>query len=266
MVGGKAFFRGSRLGGAVDVIEIEVKSALVRSKIPGVDFVINPFIGCEHGCLYCYAGFMARYSHAHAGARWGSFVELKSDIAAILRRELAKKRKRASVLLSSVCDPYQPVEARCGLTRGCVEALRDFGWGIEILTRSPLVLRDLELLSSAGEVSVGFSIPTESEDVRRVTEPGAPSIPQRVEALRKLHEAGIRTWAFIAPLLPTDPRKLYDLIEPHVGHVLIDALNYSGQVSGLFRKKGWEYALTERYAEQTAAELVGLFGDRARRV
>lgn len=248
----------------MDIIEIETKSALVKSKIPGVDFVINPFIGCGHGCRYCYASFMARFSREHAGARWGSFVEVKINSARVLRAELAKKRKRGRALLSSVCDPYQPVEAQYELTRQCIEVLRYFGWGIEILTRSALVARDVDLLSSSPEVSVGFSIPTHSDEIRQVVEPNAPPISERIGALKKLYAAGISTWVFIAPMLPMDPRKLYESIEPYVDHVLIDGLNYPGQVSGLFRRHGWDNALTERYAKETAAELIALFGDKAR--
>jgi DNA repair photolyase len=212
---------------------------------------------------------MARYSRNHAGARWGAFVEVKINIAEVLRNELVRRRKRSTALLSSVCDPYQPVEARYGLTRRCMEALRDSGWGIEILTRSPLVVRDKSLLASAArelKVSVGFSIPTDSDEVRLLVEPHAPPIQQRIAALKELHEAGIDTWVFIAPMLPMEPRKLYELISPHVGHVLIDALNYPDQVRDFFRKHHWDHVLTERYAEESAAELGCLFGDKASRV
>src|SRR5271157_5842440 len=147
----------------MDVIEIRIKSALVRSKIPGVDYVINPYLGCGHGCRYCYAVFMKKYARRFPGQPWGSFVEAKVNIAEVLRRELARKRQRGRALLSSVCDPYQPVEGKYRLTRQCLEALRDYGWGLDILTRSPLVTRDLDILAGASGVSVGFSIPTDDE-------------------------------------------------------------------------------------------------------
>ena len=175
----------------MDIVEIQAKTALVRSGIAGVGYVINPYIGCGHGCLYCYAVFMRKYSRCHAHARWGTFVECKANIVELLQKELRRKKKRSSVMLSSVCDPYQPAERRWKLTRGCLEVLREFGWEAEILTRSPLVTRDLEILKTMPQVSVGFSFGTENEQVRSVLEPGAPPIHSRVRALRELHHAGI---------------------------------------------------------------------------
>jgi DNA repair photolyase len=249
----------------MDITEIKTKTALVKSKIPGVDYVINPYLGCGHGCKYCYAGFMTKYSHHHAGSRWGDFVEIKVNIADVLRSELARKRKKGSASLSSVCDPYQPVECERRLTRKCVENLLEFGWEVNVLTRSPLVARDIDLLSSAPSVSVGISIPTDSDDVRKILEPNAPSILSRVEALRRLHGAGIRSWAFIGPMLPMNPKALFEMVSPYVDHVLIDALNYRKQVSGIFLRNGWEYELTDQYAMETEAELAQLFGEKRRR-
>ncbi len=250
----------------MDITEITTKSALVRSRIPGVDFVINPYLGCGHGCRYCYAVFMRKYSHGHANAPWGEFVEAKVNIAEVLRDELRRRKKTGTALLSSVCDPYQPAERRYKLTRRCLEALREFGWGIEILTRSPLVTRDLDLLSTSLGASVGLSIPTDDDGVRRILEPHSPPIGSRVATLKKLREAGIETWAFIGPLLPMNPAALHEAIAPHVSRVLIDALNYRGQVAALFRSQGWDDALTDEYAERTAAELKRLFGAKAERV
>lgn len=163
----------------MDITEITVKSALVRSKIPGVDYVINPYLGCAHGCRYCYAVFMRRYSRGHAASPWGSFVEVKVNLPDILRAELHRKKQPGRALLASVCDPYQPVEARYRLTRTCLELLREHGWGIDILTRSPLVTRDLDILQGLSNVSVGFSIPTDDDRVRHLLEPQAPPIPAR---------------------------------------------------------------------------------------
>jgi DNA repair photolyase len=243
----------------MDIIDIEARTALVRSKIAGVGYVINPYLGCAHGCLYCYAVFMRKYSRCHARAPWGAFVECKANIVEILKNELSRKRKRGSVLLSSVCDPYQPVERDRRLTRGCLEVLGEFGWEVEILTRSPLVLRDLDLLKSIPQVSVGFSIGTENERVRRALEPGAPPIQARVEALRKLHQVGIATWVFIAPMLPMDPERLHRLISPYADSVLLDTLNYRGQVREVFIRNGWYDALTDEYAEKTRRRLMELF-------
>ena len=175
----------------MDVTEITAKTALVRSRIPGVDFVINPYLGCGHGCRYCYAVFMRRYARHHAGAPWGSFVEAKVNLPQVLRAQLRRKKQRGQVFLASVCDPYQPVELRYRLTRQCLEILGEFGWGVSILTRSPLVTRDLDLFTSLEEVSVGLSIPTDDDRVRRVLEPNAPPIPARIITLEKLRAAGL---------------------------------------------------------------------------
>lgn len=250
----------------MDITEIIAKNALVRSRIPGVDYVINPYLGCGHGCRYCYAVFMRKYSHGHADAAWGNFVEAKVNIVERLREELAGKRRKGTALLSSVCDPYQPAERRYKLTRGCLQALLEAGWGIDILTRSPLVLRDLDILKSGPKVSVGLTIPTDNDKVRRVLEPGSPPIGSRLVTLKRLHDEGIDTYAFIGPMLPMNPRVLYEAIAPHVNSVLIDALNYRKQVEWLFRKQGWDYELTDEYADETAAALKQLFGAKAERV
>lgn len=244
----------------MDVIEIQTKSALVKSRIPGVNFVINPYLGCGHGCRYCYAVFMRKYSRLHANAAWGSFVEAKTNIVGVLRAELAKKRQTGSAMLSSVCDPYQPAELRYKLTRGCLEALREFGWRIEILTRSPLVMRDVDILKSSLGASVGFSIPTDDDKVRKILEPHSPPIGSRVATLKKLREAGVETWAFIGPILPMNPQALHDMVAPHVSSVIISALNYRSQVSGIFRAHGWGYALGNEYQKGARAELKRLFG------
>ena len=247
----------------MDVVEITTKTALVKSRIPGVTYAINPYLGCGHGCAYCYATFMRKYSRAHANSRWGEFVEVKTNIVPVLRAELGRRRATGRAMLSSVCDPYQPAEARHQLTRGCLEALKEFGWGLDILTRSPLVLRDVDLLATALDVSVGLSIPTDDDRVRQVLEPKAQPIASRVETLRQLHAAGIKTWVFIAPILPLNPERLSALVAPYAGHVLLDPLNYRGQVAALFTRLGWAEALTEDYAARTMAELLRRLGPKA---
>lgn len=243
--------------------EIETASALVRSRIPGVEFVINPYLGCGHGCRYCYAEFMRRHSRHNRESRWGEFVEVKKNIVSVLAAELARKRKNGSVFLSSVCDPYQPAEKDYRLTRGCLELLRNYGWEISILTRSPLVLRDTDILSTALDCRVGFSVPTDDERIRKKLEPSAPPIPARIEALKRLREKGIRTWAFIAPMLPMDPERLHRLLDPVVEEVMIDPLNYVCRVEGFYRRQGWGYALSGQYARQTRQTLQNLFKEKA---
>ena len=228
-----------------------------------MDYVINPYLGCEHGCRYCYAVFMRKYSH-HPKSPWGSFVEAKINIGEVLDSELHRKRRQGRALLSSVCDPYQPLENRYRLTRAVLEVLRNRGWGIDILTRSPLVTRDLDLLAATPGVSVGFSIPTDDDAVRKVLEPHAPPIGARLSALGKLHEAGISTWVFVAPILPMNPTRLYEAIAPHITHLLVDPLNYRNQVKELFLKQHWENELSDQYAAETRAILMGRWEKRER--
>lgn len=246
----------------MDISEITVKSALVRSKIPGVDYVINPYLGCAHGCRYCYAVFMRRYSRQHSSSPWGSFVEVKVNLPDILHAELRRKKQPGRALLASVCDPYQPAEARYRLTRSCLKILREYGWGIDILTRSPLVTRDLDILQDAPEVSVGLSIPTNDDRVRYLLEPQASPIAARLRALAQLHAAGLHTWVFVAPLLPMQPDRLYEAIAPHIDRLMVDPLNYRRQVQALFRQHGWDYALTDNYARETGTYLLERWENR----
>ncbi len=246
----------------MDVKEILAKSALVRSRIPGVEFVINPYLGCAHACRYCYAVFMRKYSRYHAQAPWGSFVEVKVNLLEVLRQELRRKKRPGKAMLASVCDPYQPLEGKYRLTRGCLELLQEYGWGAEILTKSPLVLRDLDLIKSMAGARVGFSIGTDDEEVRRVLEPRAPAIRLRIAALKTLARAGVPTWVFAAPLLPLNPEKLVALIGPYTRGLMTDGLNYAGQVRHLYHRMGWDYELTREYAATTAAALQRLFQER----
>lgn len=240
---------------SVNITEITTKSALVRSKIPGAEFVINPYLGCSHGCRYCYAEFMRRYSRHHRYSPWGSFVEVKVNLPEVLRAEVRRRPKPGRVLLASVCDPYQPVEKKYRLTRQCLEILLEHGWQVSLLTRSPLVVRDLDLLKSAPGVRVGFSITTDQERVRRVLEPKAPLLAARLMALRQLYEAGLYTWVFVAPILPLDPVRLVRSVAPFIHDLKADPLNYREKVRGIFGQEGWEYALTDEYFLRTEAAL-----------
>jgi DNA repair photolyase len=249
----------------VDVTEISATTILVKSRIPGADYVINPYLGCAHGCRYCYAVFMRRYARHHPGAPWGSFVEVKVNLTPVLRAELARKKQPGRVILSSVCDPYQPVELRYRLTRSALKVLAEFGWGIDILTRSPLILRDLDLLKAIPNLSVGLSITTDDDRVRRVLEPQAPPIPARIATLKQLAQAGLSPWVFIAPMLPMNPNRLYELIKPYVDEVMMDPLNYRHRISQVFRRHQWDYELTDAYASKTRAVLRGLLPTPRRR-
>ncbi len=203
------------------VREIEARSILSKSQV--YDYVVNPYTGCQHGCTYCYARFMKRFT-GH-GEPWGQFVDVKINAADLLRSELRRKKVKGRVWVSGVCDPYQPLEAKYRLTRKCLEALFAENWPVSIQTRSPLVLRDVDFLKQATDLLVTITVTTADDRVRKAFEPDAPPIEARIRALSELHSAGIRTHAMIAPLLPGAeglPAKLAGKVDK----VLVDRMNY----------------------------------------
>lgn len=213
--------------------EIRSKSVLSKSGIPGVDYCINPYVGCSHACIYCYAEFMKKFS----GHRepWGQFVDIKTNAREVLGKQL-KKSARGSVMLSSVTDPYQPVEARYALTRKCLELLLEHQFPVDILTKSPMVLRDMDIITQFRNIDIGITITTDNERMRKVFEPNAPPITARMKALKTLHDNGIRTYVFIGPVLPMDPDILVKHISPYTDRVLIDRMNYTYKTSAVYRQ------------------------------
>ena len=230
------------------VREILAKSVLSTSKI--YDYTVNPYSGCAHSCSYCYARFMGRFT-GHQEP-WGEFVDAKINAPDLLAKEIRRKTP-GTVWVSGVCDPYQPVEARYELTRQCVGIVTSAGWPLVVQTRSPLVVRDIDILSSSPQVEVGLSVTTADDRVRRLFEPKAPPIAERLEALARLHRAGIKTFVMIAPLLPGAER-LPALLAGTADHVLIDRMNY-GYGSWVYRKYALEDYQTEGYFRATAENI-----------
>ena len=239
--------------------EIFAKTILTRTRIEGYDYCINPYVGCEHGCLYCYASFMKRFT-GHSEP-WGEFVDIKINAPQVLRRQL-RRAKQGTVLIGTVTDPYQPIEKHYGITRGCLEALLDFQFPVNLLTRSPLCLKDIDLFKQFEEIEIGLSITTDDEKMRRLFEPHSPSIQSRVEALRRLRKEGLRTYAFIGPILPLNPFKLVEKIGDAADEILIDRLNYPNKVKSLYRRAGLNRYLEEGYFHNTGLELKENFEKR----
>jgi len=208
--------------------EIICKSLLNKSGIPGFDYTVNPYTGCLHACAYCYARFMSRHT-AH-GMPWGSFCDVKANALEILDREL-RRRPMGLTSLSTVTDPYQGPEQKYGLSREILIRLAGAGFPVSILTKSDLVLRDLDVLKRfpAENLQVGFSLNTSDDAVSRAFEPGAPPVSRRIRALKRLHAEGIATWVFLAPLLPALSEKslpaLLDAVGGSADRVLADGLN-----------------------------------------
>jgi len=183
--------------------EILCKTALSKTGIPGYEYCMNPYVGCTHGCVYCYASFMCRFTGHRE--KWGGFLDVKVNFPETLAKKLVSRRTKPEgrVLLSSVTDAYQPVEACYEVTRSALRALADYQMlKVHILTKSALVQRDLPILKQLQDCEVGFTITTMDHKVARVLEPGASLPNLRISAARKLIEAGIPVWFFIAPLLP----------------------------------------------------------------
>jgi DNA repair photolyase len=211
--------------GRISVREVMCSTLLHRLVYyDSTGYTANLYKGCSHGCVYCYAP-----SLTHDERRWGSYVDVKVNALRVLERELRGLRKD-EVFLSSASDPYQPVEAKYRLTRRCLEVLLRKRFPVSILTRSPLVLRDLDLLTKFECIRVGMSIT--SVPVRQF-EPGVPPLERRIDTLKKLGEAGIPTYVSLAPVIPglvmVDLERLFaDLSDAGVSQVSFAVLRFEG--------------------------------------
>ena len=232
--------------------EIYARTILSRSKV--FDYVVNPYIGCQHGCTYCYARFMKRFT-GHKEL-WGEFVDVKINAPDLLQREIGKMPP-GRVWVSGVCDPYQPVEKTYELTKKCLEILVRHDWPITIQTKSSLVLRDMDLLRRTDKIEVGLSVTTGDEGVRRLFEPGAPPIKERIKALDELHLARIRTFAMVAPMLPK-AEGLATALRGKVDYVLIDRMNYH-YGDWVYKKHNLESAKSDDFFFLKGKELAPAF-------
>lgn len=218
--------------------------------LEGYSHTLNPYTGCAFGCSYCYVrGMPVSLFREEA---WGSWVDVKSEAAAILRKELARAKTKGPVTLfmSSSTDPYQPAEYKERITRSLLEVMADNPPDFLLLqTRSPLVTRDIDLLQSLGErVRVSMTVETDREDIRKAFSPSAPPIPARLRALRLLADAGVPAQAAVAPLLPCGDG-FPETLRAVVNRVVIDDY-YRGDGSGgkRTRRLGLE-AIYERLGE-----------------
>lgn len=182
------------------------KSAMNRVTRMPFSWSLNPYMGCAHRCTFCYVRSFEQRAGRPSDDRYGRSIRVKINIAEVLRRELARKSWRQElVAIGAATDPYQPAEGRYRLTRSCVEVLADASNPLSIITRGPMIVRDIDVLTEAArraDASVTFSIPTLDPEIWRRTEPGTASPAQRLRAVERLVEAGIRTGVGMAPLLP----------------------------------------------------------------
>ena len=234
------------------VTEIHPKSILSKSKVS--DYVVNPYIGCQHGCIYCYARFMKRFT-GHKEP-WGKFVDVKINCPALMQRQI-EKMPPGRVWVSGVCDPYQPLERTYELTKECLEVLVRYDWPITIQTKSPLVLRDIDLFRRSNNIEVGLSVTSADDGIRQLFEPAASSINERIETLEELHLAGIRTYAMIAPMLP-GAEELAARLSGKVDYVLIDRMNYH-YGDWVYRKHNLQSAMCDDFFTSRGEKLAAYF-------
>jgi DNA repair photolyase len=177
--------------------EVTVDHALRPDPLPDVDYSFNPYVGCYHGCVFCYVPRLMQTDRA----AWGTSVVVKRNAATILAREV-RKLPRGLVMISTATDPYQFVEGKYRITRHALEVLLRVQWPVSILSRSPLVSRDIDLFSRFDTIDVGMSVPTLDDRARALLEPWAPPIEARLRCLETLADAGLKTFVSFAPAYP----------------------------------------------------------------
>lgn len=203
--------------------EIEVKNVVTKSNLPVCEYSVNPYVGCTHGCRYCYASFMKRFT-GHAEP-WGAFLDVKRWPE--IRNP--KKYEGKELFVGSVTDPYLPQEARYGRTRALLEQLKGSGARLSIATKSDLVLRDLELIQAFPDARVSWSINTLDEDFKNDMD-RAVSIERRLAAMEAFHRAGVRTTCFVSPIFPgiTDVEAIIGRVKGICNLIWLENLNLRG--------------------------------------
>lgn len=181
-------------------------------------------------------------------------MDVKMNAPHLLKKQLRRIRS-GTVALSTVTDPYQPLERKYELTRKCLEVLLEKQLEVNVLTRSSLCLRDIDLFEQFESIRVGFSIPTQDERIRKIFEPHSPSIESRIRALAALHQKHVRTYAFVGPMLPLDPKQLVALLSGVIDEALVDRMNYPNKVKAIYRRNGLEAFLEDDYFFVTGEEL-----------
>ncbi len=202
---------------------IEVNDYLTKSNLPASDYVINPYIGCTHGCKYCYASFMKRFTGHNE--EWGEFIDIKHCDKKINLKKISKK----NVFLSSVTDCYNELEEKNLITRNILEQLVNSDCYLSISTKSKLILRDIDILKKIKNLTVSMSINTLDEKFRNDMD-NASSIKDRLETLKKLHENGIYTVLFMSPIFPyiTEWKEIIELSKEFIDEYWFENLNLRG--------------------------------------
>ncbi len=244
------------------VRELEVERVLIPEGAG--HYYVNPYVGCMIGCDFCYVADRADFSRELEGQPhlpWGRYVDVKLNAAAVLRQEVARARPGIVRMSPILTDPYQALERRYRITRQCLEVLADARFTPVILTRAARVVEDLDVLGRFERAAVGLSIPTDDDRVRQHFEPGGDPIEERLDALRRCHAAGLRTYVIIQPMLPMDPARLVALTAPYVRAVRIDRMYELQRTAHLYREFGRPDAMQDAFFEQTGAALRAGFAE-----
>ena len=196
--------RVATLGGA-DISYKNASSILTKTTgfMESYDYSLNPYAGCSFGCTYCYAAFFSR--NQEKMDNWGHWVEVKENALDLLKKKRKKPLVDKVVYMSSVTDPYQPIEQKIKLTRELLQEFADYHKiRLVVQTRSKLVTRDIDLFKKIERVQVNMTVTTDSETIRRVFEPSCPSNASRLKAIKEIHDAGIQSCITMTPLLPVE--------------------------------------------------------------
>ena len=191
---------------SIKIQEVQAKSIIGTTSVPSADYVINPYTGCQFGCMYCFATFMGRFV-GESNDNWGNYLYVKTNAVELMQKDikrLMKKNPHPRIAISTVTDPYQGAENKYRLTRGILQTFANHNYQgrVSILTKSPIVLKDIDILKKIKNAEVGLSITTSDDKLSRFLEVRAPSAGTRIRTLQKLNDAGINTYVFIGPLLP----------------------------------------------------------------
>ncbi len=250
------------------VRHIEATQALDDSGLAGARYyTINPYVGCVIGCRFCYAQSPIGATRALMGLAdhtWGSFVDVRTNLPELLRKELAEREPMAIKFCPIVGDSYQPAEKKERVTRGCLEAIADADprWTPLILTRSTLILRDLDVLARIENAWAGVSLPTADDTVRKHFEPRAASVSERLDVLTQLRGAGVSTLAVVQPMMAGDPEALADALVGRANAVVLDVLAEEEGATGDFDDARFAETRTEQWQRERALHMRELLRDR----
>jgi DNA repair photolyase len=229
--------------------EIKVKSIITKSGLD-VDYVINPYVGCQHACIYCYARFMKRFTNHHE--LWGQFLDVKINSAELILKD-SKKYKNKSIMISSVTDLYQPAERKYKLMRGILKNLIPLKPDLSILTKSDLIVRDIDLLKQFKKCIAGVSLSLLDDKIRKEVEPFASSIKRRIDTIKRLKQVGIKTFIFISPMFPylNDWKEIIERTRNFVDEFWFENLNlYPSLRYNIFQwLKNYHPELVKKYQE-----------------